>query len=144
LCIISYQQLIVYRQTLFILNKLYIRTWILENEVPEFFLIATYSIPNLLEAIIVTLLLTGIILQIRLHFNKNFSSQKVTNVYILASGIAAVYVISQELKFHNIGGNNVYDSYDLVASFIGLIGTFGILQLLGFADEAEIDKRNKT
>ena len=129
---------------IFVLNKLYIRTWILENELPEFFLIVAYSIPNLLEAIIGTLLLTGILLQIRHHFNKKFGSVKNIYVYILAVFIASIYVISQELNFHSLGGNNVYDPYDIVASLIGLIGTFGIIQLFGFAeDETEIDIRNK-
>jgi len=129
---------------IFVLNKLYIRTWILENDLPEFFLIVTYSIPNLLEAIIGTLLLTGILLQIRLHFNKKYGSVKNIYVYILAVFIASIYVISQELNFHSLGGNNVYDPYDIVASLIGLTGTFGIIQLLGFAEEeTEIDIRNK-
>jgi hypothetical protein len=102
------------------------------NDVPDFFLIVTYSIPNLVEAIIGTLILTGILLQIRQHFNKKFGSIKDTYIHILAVCIASIYVISQELKFHNLGGNNVYDPYDIVASLIGLIATFGIIQLFGF------------
>ncbi|WP_127845827.1 hypothetical protein [Psychroflexus aestuariivivens] len=126
---------------IFVLNKLYIRNWILENDLPDFLLIVTYSIPNLIEAIIVTLLLTGILLQVRQHYNKKLGSIKVEHINILASSIAAVYVISQELKFHNLGGNNVYDPYDLLASFIGLIGTFGIIQLFGFMNENEVDTK---
>lgn len=129
---------------IFVLNKLYIRTWILENELPEIFLIVTFSIPNLLEAIIGTLLATGVLLQIRHHFNKKFGSVKNTYVHILAVFIASIYVISQELNFHSLGGNNVYDPYDIVASLIGLFGTFGIIQLFGFAEEeTEIVIRNK-
>jgi hypothetical protein len=123
---------------------LYIRAWILENDLPEFFLIVTYSIPNLLEAIIGTLLLTGILLQIRHHFSEKFGSVKTTYIHVSAVFLAAIYVISQELNFHSLGGNNVYDPYDIVASLIGLIGTFGIIQLLGFAEvETEGDIRNK-
>lgn len=123
----------------FMLNKLYIRNWILKNDVPDFMLIVTYSIPNLIEAIIVTLIFTGILLQVRQHFNKKFGSIKTKPIHIAASSIAAVYVISQELKFHNLGGNNVYDPYDLVASIIGLIATFTIVRVFGFTDEKDID-----
>lgn len=125
---------------IFVLNKLYIRNWMLENDLPDFLLIITYSIPNLIEAIVVTIILTGILLQLRQHFNKKLGSIKDIHINILASSIAAVYVISQELKFHNLGGNNVYDPYDLLASFIGLIGTFGIIRLFGFTNEKEVEK----
>ena len=123
----------------FIMNKLYLRPWILENETPNVFLIFTYSIPNLIEAIIGTLILTGILLQVRQYFNKKFGSIKDISIHILAVSIASIYVLSQELKFHNLGGNNVYDPYDIIASLIGLIMTFGIIQLFGFTDEIEND-----
>lgn len=129
---------------IFILNKFYLRPWILEHDVTDIFVIVTYSIPNLIEAIIGTLILTGILLQVRQYFNKQFGAIKVTYIHIIAVSIASIYVISQELKFHNLGGNNVYDPYDIVASVIGLTGTFGIIQLFGFTDEIEIDTRNKT
>ena len=54
------------------------------------------------------------------------------NIRILAVVIATIYVISQELKFHNLGGNNVYDPYDLIASITGLMGTFVVIQIFGF------------
>ena len=122
----------------FILNKLYIRPWLLENDVTGIFLIVAYSIPNLIEAMIGTLLLTGILLHLRQHFSKKFSSLKDTYINVLAVCMASVYVISQELKFHNLGGNNVYDPHDLAASLIGLLATFGIIQLLGFTEKADI------
>ena len=51
--------------------------------------------------------------------------------------MATIYVISQELKFHNLGGNNVYDPYDLIASITGLIGTFVVIQIFGFVYKLE-------
>jgi len=65
------------------LNKLYIRKWILENDLPDFLLIVTYSIPNLIDAIIVTLILTGILLQVRQHFNKKLGSIKAVHIHII-------------------------------------------------------------
>lgn len=127
----------------YILNKLYLRPWILENELSGIILILTNSIPNLVEAIIGTLILTGILLQIHQSFIKKARAIKDIYIHVLATVFASVYVISQELKLHSLGGNNVYDTYDLIASFLGLTLTFGIIQIFGFADESDIDIRNK-
>lgn len=35
--------------------------------------------------------------------------------------LAGIYVITQELKVHNLGGNNVFDPNDVVFSCIGLL-----------------------
>jgi len=128
---------------IFILNKLLIRPWILENKVSELLLITSFSLPNLMEAIVGTLILTGILLQARQYFNENFGSIKESHTYLVAVSIASIYVISQELKFHNLGGNNVFDYYDIIASIIGLISTYAMILLFGFSDELEIDTRNK-
>ena len=117
---------------LFILNKLYLRPWVLENELSGFILLLVYSIPNLLEAIIGTLLLTGILFQLRQSYNEKIGNIKDINIRVLAVALATIYVISQELKLHNLGGNNVYDPYDLLASITGLIGTFVVIQIFGF------------
>ena len=121
---------------LFILNKLYVGPWILENELSGFALILTNSIPNFFEAIIVSLILTGIFLQIRLFYLSKTRTIKDIYIYILSFFLASIYVISQELKFHNLGGNNIYDPYDLLASIIGLMLTFGVIQLFGFINKA--------
>jgi hypothetical protein len=124
---------------IFVLNKLYIRNWILENDLPDFLQIVTYSIPNLIEAIIGTLILTGILLQARQYFNQKMGNLKDVYIYTLAVSVASIYVISQELKFHNLGGNNVYDPYDLLASIVGLVGTFVIIRNFGFVNKGERD-----
>jgi len=126
------------------MNKVYLRPWILENEVLGLPLIVTNSLPNFLEAIIGTLILTGILLQIYHSFIREKRKIKVVYLHILAVLIASIYVIAQELKFHNLGGNNIYDPYDLLASFVGLIGTFGVIQLFGFSKDTTIEKSSKT
>ena len=120
----------------FILNKFYLKPWVLGNELPELFQIFVFSIPNLIEAILGTLILTGILLQLRKYSDKA-KKIKDSSVYLIAVGISSLYVISQELTFHNLGGNNVYDPYDLIASIIGLLMTFTIIHTFGFADELE-------
>lgn len=101
----------------------------------EILQVATYSIPNFIEAIIGTLIVTGILFQVRLHFNQKLGFIKDVQVKLLAVGIASIYVITQELKFHHLGGDNVYDPYDLIASVLGLILTFAIIQIFGFQKE---------
>ncbi len=116
---------------LFILNKFYLRPWVLENDLPELFQIFVFSIPNLIEAILGTIILTAILLQLRQYSNKKI---KDSSIYLIAVSISSLYVISQELKFHNLGGNNVYDPYDLIASILGLLLIFMIIKKYGFMD----------
>lgn len=118
----------------FILNKIFMRPWILENEVLEILLMVSFSIPNFIEAIVGTLILTGILFQVRQYFNGKLDTVNDTVLHILAVSIASIYVISQELKFHYIGGNNVYDPYDIAASLMGLIMTFGVIKIFGFVE----------
>lgn len=117
---------------IFILNKFYLRPWVIKNELSVLFQIVVLSIPNFIEAILGTLILTGVLLQLRQYFDKEKNIKDAT-IYMLAVSICSFYVISQELKFHNLGGNNVYDPYDLIASIIGLLITFAIIKIFGFA-----------
>jgi hypothetical protein len=123
---------------LFILNKLYLRPWVLGNQLPEFLNIFVLSVPNLIEAFVGTLLLTGILLQLRQYFTKQLGSIKDNYVYLAAVALAGIYSISQEYKFHNIGGNNVFDSYDVIASVIGLLIAYGIIVKYGFVDTSAL------
>ena len=117
---------------IFFFNKFYIRPWVLNEGIGGVLLVFTYSVPNLIEAIVGTLIITGILLQLRALID--IVNVKDLTVSAVAVILAAIYVISQELKLHNIGGNNVYDPNDLIASLIGLIGTFIVINLFGFID----------
>ncbi|WP_299557197.1 hypothetical protein [Seonamhaeicola sp.] len=116
------------------------RPWVLEKDLPNVFKIFVLSVPNLAEAIIGTLLLTGLLFQLRPYFNQRLRALKDTYIHLAAVGIAGVYGISQEYKWHNIGGNNVFDIYDVMASIIGLVIAFGLLQKFGFIDKTELYK----
>ncbi|MEO9802991.1 MAG: hypothetical protein ABJF04_07075 [Reichenbachiella sp.] len=115
----------------FLLNKFYLRPWVVEKELADFWQIIVFSLPNFIEAAMGTLILTGVFLQLRVYRNMVLRD---IHIYWMAVGATAVYVISQELKFHNLGGNNVYDPYDLLASIIGLVATFIVLQIVDFTD----------
>ena len=118
----------------FVFNKLYLRAWVIEHELPKVFQIFVFSVPNLIEAVMGTIALTGLLLQLRRYLNKKVTD---TSIYLVAVSISSIYVISQELKFHNLGGNNVYDPYDLIASVIGLLSTFVIINTFGFIELEE-------
>lgn len=102
-----------------------IRQSFLEKEGYESFKLFLLSFPNLAEGIIGVLLLTGI----GIYLNKR---SKINNkiVYFFASVLAMIYVVTQELNIHNLGGKNTYDPNDLMYSFIGLlIGTITVFIL---------------
>ncbi len=102
---------------LFIVFKI-VRSKILSSE-NNFIQVVGLSLPNLFEGILGVLILTA--LGLTLTRNKNI---KHNYIYILAIIFAAIYVITQEFKIHNLGGKNVYDSNDVLFSLIGLfIGT---------------------
>jgi len=92
----------------------------------------------MIEAIVGTLIFTGILLQTRQYFKKKIGTIKDIYIHIMAVIIVGLYVITQELTLHNLGGNNVYDPYDLIASIIGLVGTFVIIQWFGFTNKIEV------
>ena len=108
-----------------------LRPWILENTTRNALIIFVNSLANFLEAVIGTLLLTGIAFQLRFQFPKYLGQLKEDVLYLLASFCAGVYTISQELKFHHLGGNNVFDPYDLVATVVGLFFAFLLIRKYG-------------
>ena len=122
---------------LFVLNRFYVKPFVLENNYPDIFQIFVLSLPNFSEAVMGTLLLTGILLQLRQFLGDKLIFFNTTRVYLTALILASIYVISQEFKLHNIGGNNVYDPYDLVASIIGLTLTYMIIRKFGFIEMME-------
>lgn len=107
----------------FLLNKFVIRPYVLKVDAHEIWSILVLSFPNFCEAICGTLLL----MNIALVFNKKRPYIKTRYLYHIIPVITATYVILQELKVHNLGGNNVYDPFDLLFSILGIVFTYGFL-----------------
>ena len=102
-----------------------IRKSVLENNPPGIIRKFLLSFPNFCEGIIGVLTLT----MLGLYVNKRL---KIRNgiIYLTATILAAVFVITQELKIHNLGGHNIYDPNDLIFSIVGLMtGYIIILQM---------------
>lgn len=106
---------------IFVLNKLYLRPWVLERQNSGFTVMLVHSLPNFIEAIMGTLIVAGLALHLRLRFNKQLGGLNDALLYLMATLVAGCYVLAQEFKLHNLGGNNTYDPYDLLASVVGLV-----------------------
>jgi len=110
---------------LYLILKL-IRPFVLEHVQVELARIVVLSFPNLAEGVVGVLTTTGVLL---LLFRRLFKSALPadTLIYLIAVLFAAVYVLTQEYKIHNLGGNNVYDPNDVLFSAIGLAIGFVII-----------------
>ncbi|MEM8907279.1 MAG: hypothetical protein AAGD05_05480 [Bacteroidota bacterium] len=114
---------------LFVCNKLWIRPWVIEHLPLPFFHTIVYTLPNFVEAVVGTFTITALLFLAKRTW---WPTASALGIYTLASSLAAVYVITQELKIHNLGGRNVYDPYDLLASVSGLAFGYWMLLRYGF------------
>lgn len=103
---------------LFLILRL-IRPPILTSDSPLFVKTILLSLPNFFEAIVGMLTLTGLGLFLNDRFLQNRVKEKW--IYLMAAVVTAVYTITQELKFHNLGGENITDPNDVLYSIIGLV-----------------------
>ena len=119
-----------------VVSKSWLRPWARRVEAHEYVQIFLGSFPNFLEALIGMVALTGIIMAIRHNASGSMARLKDASIYLMATALAAIYVITQEVKLHSIGGTNVYDPYDVAASIIGLLFINAIFFKFGFIREA--------
>lgn len=105
-----------------------IRPQAIEAKPPEWVSVILFSFPNLAEAVIGVIMVAMILLVL----NSKVSKPKVTEnvVYTLSVFISGAYVISQEFKLHNLGGNNIYDLNDVLFSILGLLIAFLLLKII--------------
>jgi len=114
----------------FILNRFVIKPWQLAHDIHPLGVIIVNSLPNFFEAIMGTILLAGIGLEARSRFGGGIKDDA---IYVMASFLAALYVFAQEFQLHSLGGNNVYDPYDVSASVIGLVLIYRVMWKFGLA-----------
>ncbi len=114
---------------LFIFFK-WIRRSVVEFGVPDFIRITLYSLPNFWEAIAGTIILTAVGLVANQRFLSPEKKLREHTIYLLSIFFGGLFVITQELKIHNLGGDNVYDPYDLGFSIAGLLLSYFLFQIL--------------
>lgn len=105
---------------LFVICKAWLRPFVLDRDFNIVFDIIVLSLPNFFEGIVGVLTITIVGLYLHNRFFKKERKFKPTSIYLIATLLAAIFVLTQEFKIHNLGGNNVYDPYDVVFSLIGL------------------------
>lgn len=111
----------------FVLIKSLLRPYILQHNFPEFLKIFVLSYPNFCEAIVGVFVLTMILMRLsKRHFSNQYQL-KDHQSYVAAILLAAIYVTTQEMELHYLGGNNIYDPYDLAFSIVGLITAYLLL-----------------
>ena len=106
------------------------RPSVLEGGSPDLVKLIFLSLPNFLEAIVgmTTVCALGLVANHRLLTAPK--RLKAEYIYLLSVLFTAIYVITQEFKLHNIGGNNVYDPNDVLFSVIDLIIGYVIILTL--------------
>lgn len=105
------------------------------NDVWEVFL---YSFPNFAEAIVGMMFLASA--GVYLLHSTSGNPRRLPLVYLLATVGTLTYVITQELKWHSIGGENITDPWDVAFSVAGTIAGLAILFYLrpgGSVQESE-------
>lgn len=116
---------------LFFVLKIWFRPWVREQEGLEFLKVFANSFPNFVEAYLGTFTITAFFLIAKIKNYSWFKTLKNRVIYLFSTALAAIFVITQEMKFHNLGGVNIYDFNDVIASVIGLVFIFSMLNLYG-------------
>lgn len=98
----------------------FIRPPVLKSNAFDWIKIALLSLPNFFEGVIGVLTLTAMLLYLNSRFLTKKQQAKESLIYGIALILAGIYVITQEFKIHNLGGENVYDKNDVIFSIIGL------------------------
>ena len=117
---------------LFVLNKIQIRPWVLDHSTPYFLKVIVWSFPNFAEAVLGSTMITALLFLLKIKWFSNVESVKDNYIYLLAVSLASVYVLTQEIKWHNLGGRNVYDPNDFIASILGLLLMLVVFFKYGF------------
>ncbi len=122
--------------------KAIMRPWVRQNDFHEAFTLVLNSLPNFLEAVVGVPLLTIALFSLRHRYIKRMQKMSERSIYFIATILAAVYVITRELKIHNLGGNNIYDPNDVVASVIGLLFMWALMLRYGFVKSESADNQS--
>ena len=115
----------------FVLNKHLLRSWVLQRVESGPFVILVNSLPNLVEAVVGTVTLAGMLMSLRENSESLARWLTDSRLYFGATILAAAFVVPQELNWINLDGNSVYDPYDMAASILGLIAINRMLVRFG-------------
>lgn len=121
---------------LFVANRFVLRPFVLANDFPQLWQVIVLSLPNTVEAIVGTINIAVLLMIAKQRFAPRLDQFSSTQLHLLALLLAAVYVLTQEFKLHNLGGNNIFDPNDVIASVIGLLGMSLLLLKIGISNHS--------
>ena len=100
--------------------KLVMRPWVLSHDASPIFSIVVFSFPNFVEAVVVLTLVFGSMMFAKEWLPTLATRTSKRGLLVFSLLVAGTYVLTQELSPHNLGGHNVVDLWDVVASLLGL------------------------
>lgn len=116
---------------LFFILKIWFRPWIREQEGFEYLKLIANSFPNYVEAYLGTFTIVVFLTIAKLKNLSWIKDLSDITIYTFSTIFAGIFVITQEMKVHNLGGENIYDFNDVIASIIGLTIIFIMLNIYG-------------
>lgn len=119
----------------FFLTKLVVRPAIRGWEVPAWIEIVAYSMPNAVEAVVGMTNVAVLILLVRHRYGASWSWLTDRVVWTLTVLIAGTFVLTQEFGVHDLGGNNVTDPWDALASVLGIALMWFLFARFGVAND---------
>jgi hypothetical protein len=127
----------------FLLNRHIVRPWVIESVVNGPLTVVVNSLPNLVEAMLGTIIIAGILLDIWRRVAGPRIYSDCTTIYAVATVIAGLFVISSEVNWIRFRGPNVYDPKDLAASVLGLFLIYFLLARFGLFYEREAESERE-
>jgi hypothetical protein len=116
----------------YLLTRHLIRPMVIEDNISSPFMVIINSLPNFVEAIVGTVLLTGMLFSLREYSNLAIFKMEDSKLFLAVFIIALIYTVLQELNWLNHRTDNVVDPFDFIASLTGLIIMNRLLNQFGF------------
>ena len=121
---------------LFFLNKFLLRPFVLDNNFPDWADTFVLSVPNTIETIFGMGIIGAALSVAREKFRNRLGGVPDLAIYLCTLTITATYVLTQEFRLHNLGGRNVFDPNDAIASVIGLVVMFLLFVRFGIIEQS--------
>lgn len=104
----------------YLIVKSLLRPWVLSHDAWIGFDVFVLSYPNFVEAIMGLTQAYGMLLWARHQGWAWLGLVSARALLWLSVVLTSLYVLTQEFKLHNLGGNNIHDPYDAIASVAGV------------------------
>ncbi|MEM7415854.1 MAG: hypothetical protein AAF389_10190 [Gemmatimonadota bacterium] len=118
---------------LFVVNKFVVRPWAEGVDLPRWAEVLTYSSPNAIEGVVGMTVVCVMLLTVRRRLDGGAIGE--ATLFAIGAALTSAYVLTQEFGLHHLGGRNVVDPLDAVASVVGVLTMWLLFSRFGVADE---------